>query len=197
MYYTLLMNTDKVLEATQRPVIYQRERNVDTLRFLFPPTYGILNLADYAFVFYYLDMGNVLHAKVLEPETELYKGYLSYVYPIDINLTRFAGKLEIWCSFCDLDGNNKQNAVLTTDSHFMEILPVKNMAPAMAEDSVDVLKKIIESLESRVEQTEIAIDEIDTEGVTALVTDADAAAATSAIGLDSNTDSTDNDNIYM
>ena len=101
--YTILMNDDKSLTCTVKATIYQKEKNVDKIRFLFPTTYEDINLAECTAVMKYRDQGNVWRAEVIKKQEELYLGKLQFLYNVSTNFTRFAGDIQIYVSFLRLD----------------------------------------------------------------------------------------------
>lgn len=55
--YTILLQNDKSLVATNRCTIHQREKLMDKLVFLVPKTYNDIDLTDFIIQMQYIDQG--------------------------------------------------------------------------------------------------------------------------------------------
>lgn len=122
--YTIIMNDDKQLVTTVRKTIYQRENMVDNIQFLFPEFYENINLSDCTAVLKYIDIGNELHSEILSKDSELYKGKVRFILPINTKLTRFAGNIIIRISITKINTTTGiSNEVLKTGECVISVLP--------------------------------------------------------------------------
>lgn len=122
--YTIIMNDDKQLITTVRKTIYQRENMVDNIQFLFPEFYENINLSDCTAVLKYIDIGNELHSEILSKDSELYKGKVRFILPINTKLTRFAGNVIIRISITKINTTTGiSNEVLKTGECVISVLP--------------------------------------------------------------------------
>lgn len=122
--YTIIMNDDKQLVTTVRKTIYQRENMVDNIQFLFPEFYENINLSDCTAVLKYIDIGNELHSEILSKDSELYKGKVRFILPINTKLTRFAGNIIIRISITKINiTTGISNEVLKTGECVISVLP--------------------------------------------------------------------------
>ncbi len=161
--YTILMTNYKELIATKRTTLYQRENLADKIQFLFPQTYGELNLADYHAVLKYLDQANIPHAEVLSLDENLYKEKLRYVLPVDTDLTKFAGDVTLRVSFIKTDLDNQQQVVLHTGEYTLTISPLADYYQFVPSESLEVLDQLIGKLDARLEGVSAMAETIDAE----------------------------------
>ena len=141
--YTIKMNSDKSLTCTVRKTIYQRENLVDKIQFLFPEKYGDLNIFDTTPILKYVDQANELHFETLAKDSELYKGFVRCILPVETELSRFAGNIVIRIVL--MTGNDE---VLKTGGHVLSI-----EADDTIQYSGDITEKIV-SLQMKINEIE-------------------------------------------
>lgn len=149
--YTILMNTDKSLNISVKTTIYQREKLVDNFRFLIPPTYDSVDLSDFTIILKYLDQGNEAHSEVLVKDDELYKEHLSYILPVDTNLTRFAGDITLHLTMSKVDMEEKKQYSLETGEVTITISPLSDYYHFVSDSSLDAVSQKISELDVRLE----------------------------------------------
>lgn len=178
--YTIIMNKDKSLITTVKTTLYQREKLVDKIRFLFPQTYEDINLSDFIVVLKYLDQGNVAHSEVLVKEENLYEDKLSYILPVDTKLTAFAGDITIRISFLALNtANGLHEEVLHTGETIITINPLKDIYSFVTDESLEIIDKAMLGLESKTKALELVANTYDTEKADDIVLDDDSIYLTS------------------
>lgn len=150
------MNNQKELIATVRQILYQREKLVDKIQFLFPAKYNDLNLSECTAILKYLDQANVPHAELLQKDEELYKNHVRYTLPIDTNLTRFSGDIEIRITLSKTDMSQQKQYVLHTGSYILTINPLKDYYTFIPDESLEFVDQLVGNLETKLE----AIDKI-------------------------------------
>lgn len=153
--YTILLRQDKQLVATEREIIYQREKLVDKLRFLVPQDYKGLNLSEYRTILKYVDQGNVSHAEILTPSDEVYEGYIQYFLPVDTKLTAFAGNIEIRLSFVKTDTIERKQYVTHTREITITINPINESFNDTALEFVD---QIVSELDMKIDEVKKAAE---------------------------------------
>lgn len=112
--YTIIMNQDKTLQATNKVTLYQRDNLVDTMCFLIPSKYENHDLSDFTVILQYTDLANIPHAEILQCNEEMYKNKLKYTLPIDSDITKYAGDVVLSLTFSKTDIENKKQYVLHT-----------------------------------------------------------------------------------
>ena len=150
--YTIKMNDDKSLRATQKATIYQREKLVDKMQFFIPNTYENVDLTDFTTVLKYKDQAAVAHMELLtKDEKQEYEGYTTYTLPIDTNLTQFAGDIEIRITLSKTDLENKIQYVLHTGEYVITILPLEDYYTFVTDESLEYIDKIVGDLDAKIE----------------------------------------------
>ena len=97
--YTIVMQEDKELLTTVKTTIFEKEANVDTLRFLVPPVYDDYDLSTCTALIKYVTPDRKNRAEKLVQQEELYKGYLDYRLDVDTDVTSLPGDVDIRLSF--------------------------------------------------------------------------------------------------
>lgn len=154
--YTILMNDDKQLIQSKRSTIYQKETNVDKIRFLFPQTYEDLDLSKYIIVLKYRDLENEPRAEFLELKSELYKGRLQSIYKLTSDFTRFACDINVHISFVLYNPETESyDEVLHTGDTTITIHPTDifngDYSDDYTDEEVDLLGKLILDNKAQIE----------------------------------------------
>lgn len=150
--YVVLMQTDKTLVQRNKVVIYQREKLVDKIRFLVPQTYEDITLSECTVVLKYLDQGNVAHSEVLTLEEDLYKDYLSYTFPVDTNITAFAGDCKLRLSFLRLNSENGlHEEVLHSGETIITVHPLADYYTFQSDGFLDIIDQAMLELEAKIQ----------------------------------------------
>lgn len=150
--YTIIMNDDKSLVATNRTTLYQREKLVDKIQFLIPQKYKSMDLSTCVAKLKYIDQGNISHSEQLTKDAQLYKNRLRYILPIDNKINYFAGNISAHIVFTSNDGKQK----LHTGNCIITIEPSSTIIDEDEKDTddtnpSDMYKKITE-LESKINE---------------------------------------------
>lgn len=161
--YTILMNDDKSLTCTVKATIYQKEKNVDKIRFLFPTTYESIDLAECTAVMKYRDQGNTWHAEVITKQDELYFGKLQFLYNVSTNFTRFAGDIQIHISFLRLNvESGLQEEVLYTGKIPITILPIDDIVNYNADSLLSQFDQMMLEVQAQQQANKMMLESIDT-----------------------------------
>ena len=120
--YTILMNQDKSLTTSLRTTIYQGENLADSIQFLFPEYYETVNLSECVAVLKYIDQANIFHSEILARDSELYKGKVRCLLPVDSKLTQFAGNISVKISFVKIGDDSTLQELLKTGSTIITVL---------------------------------------------------------------------------
>lgn len=101
--YTIQMNSNKSLTATNRVTLFEKETNVDTIRWLIPPQYTegatVKNIIDYVVTVKVKCPDGRGWVELLECEDVLYKERLDYRMPVTSDLTQVAGTVTMYLTF--------------------------------------------------------------------------------------------------
>lgn len=156
--YTILVQDDHSLIATQRERIMQRSKCADTLHFLVPPNYDGMDMSTTTVCLEYLTpVGREYKSEVLTLSEELYKDHLEYKLPFDTNFTREAGDLQMQLTFTnvsmDADGNINQY-VRKTSTALINIVPISAWADIIPDSSLTALDQRMIYISSMIQQME-------------------------------------------
>lgn len=141
--YTIKVTDGHELIATQRERIMQRSKLVDKLHFLVPPTYENLDMSATTVCMEYLTpVGHEYKTEILTKSDELYKDYLEYVVPVDTDLTKEAGELELQLTFTcvSMDAVGKVSQyVRKTSPTTIVIVPIAAWSDVIPDSSLSAL----------------------------------------------------------
>lgn len=157
------MNQDKSLTITTKTNIYRKENMVDKLKFLFPEKYQELELADCTATLKYTDTNNVPHAEILQKDEELYKGRLSYSLPVDSDLTKFPGDINLRVTFTKLDMDTQIQYTMHTGEVTIPILPLSDYYNFVPEESLEFVDQMVGTLQAKIEAIEKIAETYDSE----------------------------------
>lgn len=131
--YVILVNDDNSLYGSQKEKIMQREKLFNKLWFLVPPHYNGYDMSQCTVTLrYLLPISREFKTETLVLSGEKYEEYLKYILPVDTNLTKEWGEIELNLTFTmvekimdtDDDGNIVQKTVQRvrkTDNYFLTI----------------------------------------------------------------------------
>lgn len=148
------MNKNKQLIATVKTYIYQHEKLVDKIQFLFPQKYEDFDLTEFSAVLKYVDQSNVPHAEILQRDSELYKNHIRFYLPIDSDLTRFSGDITIRITLTKVEMSTKTQYVLNTGEYVLSIAPLKDYYAFVPDESLEFVDQLVGNLEAKIEATE-------------------------------------------
>ena len=149
--YTIIMNNDKSLTATVVTTLYQREKLADKIQILIPPNYGELDLSEFTATLKYVDQANVPHVEVLEKDEELYKEHIRYVFPVNTELTQYAGDITIRITLTKANMETKNIYVLHTGEHVIKISPLKDYYSFVPDKSLEFVDQMVLELKNKIE----------------------------------------------
>ena len=146
--YTILINNDNTMEATQKQRIIQRSKLVDEFQFLVLPAYNGFSMADSTVLMEYLKpVSREYKTEILVKSPDMYKEYLVYKLPLDTEFTKEAGSLEIQLSFifADIDenGNVIQKVRKISPAINVEIIPISAWADIIPDNALSPIDQRI------------------------------------------------------
>ena len=153
--YTILLNETNELTTSIREKIMQRSKLVDALHFLVDPIYKGIDMSDFTVIMeYLLPVSREYKTEILVKSDALYKDKLEYKLPIDTNLTREAGKVEVQLTFIkvelDADGNSLQR-VRKTRATTITILPITAWSDVIADSALTALDQRLIQVNAAIE----------------------------------------------
>ena len=145
--YVILVNDDNTLMATKKQRIMQRSKLVDDLWFLVKPTYNGHDMSLFtASLEYLLPVSKKYRHEILTLSPETYNGYLTYLLPVDTELTAEAGEIALQLTFllADLDENGKpiQRARKVTGTS-INVFPIETWSDIIPDSALSALDQRI------------------------------------------------------
>ena len=149
MAYTILVGEDNSLYGSHKERIMQREKLFNKLWFLVAPYYKGHDMSQCTVTMrYLLPISREFKTETLVLSEERYEEYLKYVLPIDTDLTKEFGSIELNLTFTLLDVDNNGNIVQRvrkTDSHILNITQIPDWDSIIPDSALSVLdQRIIE-----------------------------------------------------
>lgn len=151
--YTILITSDNQLITSVKERIMQRSKLVDNLHFLTSQTYNDEDMSDYQVTMeYILPVSRDYKVDYLVKSDDLYKNeYLEYKIPIDTNLTKEPGNVEIQITFSKSEMNSDGEIVQHVrkiDPGCIEVIPVAAWSNAFPDDALSALDQRIIMLQN-------------------------------------------------
>lgn len=103
--YTILFNQDKELIQTVRVPLFQGERNIEWLQFLIPATINEIDVSQFKVLLRYELPNGKKFAVNLIRETDMYRDYYCYKYPVSYEFTESQGYIYYYIVISDTSGN--------------------------------------------------------------------------------------------
>lgn len=153
------------MTTVKKQRIMQRSKLVDDLFFLVPPSYNSHDMSDFTFLIEYLKpVSKEYETEILDLCEERYEDYLKYKLPIDTNLTKEAGKIEIQPSFIyadlDADGNPIQQ-VRKVSSTTIEVIPISRWSDIIPDNALSAIDQRIIMVNAQMKAMNEAMDALD------------------------------------
>lgn len=156
--YTILINDDNSMVATQVQRIVQRSKLVDDLWFLVKPLYNGYDMRNFIVSLeYVLPVSRKYRQEFLVLSQDTYKEHLKYILPIDTQLTDEAGEIELKLTFIlsDLDENGKSiQRVRKITSTRITVVPTSAWSDVIPDEALDALDQRIIKIDAQVKAIE-------------------------------------------
>ena len=147
MPYTIIVCDDGNLYGSHKRKIMQREKLFNKLWFLVPPHYNGYDMSQCTVTMrYLLPISKKFITETLVLSEERYEEYLKYVLPVDTNLTKECGDIELNLTFIMLDVDDKGNVVQRvrkTDNHKLHITQLPNWDSIVPDAALSALDQRI------------------------------------------------------
>lgn len=162
--YILLLKNNKDLIATSRCTIHQREKLVDNFKFLIPKTYDGLDLTNFTVQLQYLDQGNEAQNEILTRDTtnEDHEDYMNYILPVDTNLTRFSGDIQLRLVLSKVDIEAGKEYCLESSEATITVSPLSDYYAFVSDKLLDPITQKINELDARMQAADKLAEVYDT-----------------------------------
>ena len=141
--YTILLNETNELVTSVKERIMQRSKLVDSLHFLVDPIYKGIDMSDFTVMLeYVMPISREYKTEILVKSDAMYKGKLEYKLPMDTNLTKEHGNIEVQLTFVkvalDSDGKSVQQ-VRKTSPTVVTVLPIAAWSDIVPDGALSAL----------------------------------------------------------
>lgn len=141
--YSILVQNDHSLVATNRERIMQRSKLVNKMHFLVPTDYDGLDMTTTTVCLeYQKPISKDYKTETLVASTELYKEHLEYVLPFDTELTSEHGKLALQLTFTSVsmdEFGNVSQYVRKTEPTTITITPIAAWSDVIPDSKLTAL----------------------------------------------------------
>lgn len=145
--YTIIVGNDNSLYGSRKEKIIQREKLFNKLWFLVPPHYNGYDMSQCTVTLrYLLPISKEFKTETLILSDEKYEEYLKYVLPIDSDLSKEYGDIELNLTFTlldvDKDGNIVQRVRKTTNC-FVNVTQIPDWDGLIPDNALSALDQRI------------------------------------------------------
>lgn len=104
----LITQANELIDTTPKERIMQKSKLVDELHFIVDAMYKGTDMSTFTMVMEYkLPVSNEYKTQILEQSPELYEGMLEYKIPIDTDITKYPGNVEIQITMSKLESDDR------------------------------------------------------------------------------------------
>ena len=154
MPYTIIVEDDNYLYGSCKERIMQREKLFNKLWFLVAPYYKGYDMSQCTVTMrYLLPISREFKTETLVLSEDRYEEYLKYVLPVDTNLTKEWGNIELNLTFTmldiDSDGNVVQRVRKTTN-HILNITKIPDWDSIIPDNALSALDQRIIKMDAQI-----------------------------------------------
>lgn len=158
--YIIIVENDNSLYGSQKTKIMQREKLFNKLWILAPQYYNGYDMSQCTVTMrYLLPISKEFKTETLVLSEERYKEYLKYVLPIDTNLSKECGDIELNLTFTMVDVDNNGNVVQRvrkTDNHILHITKIPDWDSVIPDSALSALDQRILKIDAQMRAIEEA-----------------------------------------
>lgn len=159
MAYTIIVGDDNSLYGSNKEKIIQKEKLFNKIWFLVAPYYKGYDMSQCTVTMrYLLPVSKEFKTETLVLSDERYQEYLKYVLPVDTNLSKEWGDIELNLTFTMLDSDDDGNVVQRvrkTDNHILHITKIPDWDAIIPDEALSALDQRILKLDAQMK----ALDE--------------------------------------
>ena len=158
MAYTIIVESDNSLYGSHKEKIMQREKLFNKVWFLVPQFYNGYDMSQCTVTMrYLLPISKEFKTETLVLSDERYQECLKYVLPIDTNLSKEWGNIELNLTFTMLDTDDNGNVVQRvrkTDNHRLHITQLPDWDSVVPDSALSALDQRILKLDAQMRAME-------------------------------------------
>lgn len=171
--YVIIVGDDNSLYGSQKEKIIQREKLFNKLWFLVKPHYNEIDMSQCVVTMRYLTpISREFKTETLVLSKERYEDYLKYVLPIDTELTKEWGEIELNLTFTMVDVGNDGNIiqrVRKTTNHILNIVQIPDWDSIIPDSALSALDQRIIEQTAQIKALEDLTNKLDSKKVDNLV----------------------------
>ena len=175
MPYVIIVGDDNSLYGSQKTKIMQKEKLFNKLWFLVAPHYNGYDMSQCTLTMrYLLPISKEFKTETLILSGEKYEEYLKYVLPVDTNLTKEWGDIELNLTFTMLDADENGDIVQRvrkTDNHILHITQLPNWDSIIPDSCLEALDQRILKQDAQIKALRKLANALDDNKVDNLVYD--------------------------
>ena len=145
--YTILVCDDNSLYGSQKSKIMQKEKLVNKLCFLVAPHYNGYDMSQCTVTMRYLrPISREFVTETLVLSEDEYEEFLKYILPIDTDLTKEWGEIELNLTFTMVDADDNGNVVQRvrkTDNYMLTVTQLPNWDSLVPDSALSALDQRI------------------------------------------------------
>ena len=145
--YTILVCDDNSLYGSQKSKIMQKEKLVNKLCVLVAPHYNGYDMSQFTVTMrYLLPISREFITETLVLSDEKYEEYLKYILPVDTNLSKEYGDIELNLTFTMVDSDDNGNIVQRvrkTDNYLLHITQIPDWDSLVPDAALSALDQRI------------------------------------------------------
>lgn len=154
MAYVIIVEDDNSLYGSHKERIMQREKLFNKLYFLVKPYYNEYDMSKCTVTMrYLLPISREFKTETLVLSEERYEEYLKYSLPIDTNLSKEWGDIELNLTFTLVDSDDEGNIiqrVRKTTNHLLRITKIPDWDSIIPDSALSALDQRIIKLDSQI-----------------------------------------------
>lgn len=174
--YTIIVNDDNSLYGSCKERIMQREKLFNKLWILVPQYYNGYDMSQCTVLMrYLLPISKEFRTETLVLSDEKYEEYLKYVLPIDTDLSKEFGDIELNLTFTMLDIDNNDSIiqrVRKTENHILHITKLPDWDSVIPDNVLSALDQRILKQDAQIKALTDLANIIDSNQIDNLVYDA-------------------------
>lgn len=173
MPYVILVENDNSLYGSCKSKIMQKEKLFNKLWFLVPPHYNGYDMSQCTVMLrYLLPISKECKTEILTLSDEKYEEYLKYVLPVNTNLTKEWGEIELNLTFTMLDTDDNGNIVQRvrkTDNYILNVTQLPNWDALIPDSALSAIDQRILKQDAQIKALAELADALEGSEITGMV----------------------------
>lgn len=151
--YVIHINKDNSLYGSCKEKIMQKEKMFNKLQFLVERYYNGFDMSKCTVLMrYMMPISNEYKTEILEMSNEEYEDHLMYILPIDTDLTKEHGDIELNLTFIMVDADTGEiiQRVRKTDSYMLHVTEIPDWDSVIPDSALSALDQRILKMDAQI-----------------------------------------------